>query len=32
MVAGSLKDPFAAIFADYTRQYGVGFAAIWGPW
>ncbi|HUN97120.1 MAG TPA: substrate-binding domain-containing protein, partial [Bradyrhizobium sp.] len=31
MAAGSLKEPFAAIFADYARQYGSGFAPVWGP-
>jgi molybdate transport system substrate-binding protein len=31
MAAGSLKDPFTAIFADYTKRYGGGFAAVWGP-
>jgi molybdate transport system substrate-binding protein len=31
MAAGSLKDAFTAIFADYTRQYGGGFAPVWGP-
>jgi ABC-type molybdate transport system substrate-binding protein len=31
MAAGSLKDPFAAIFADYSKQNDVGFAPVWGP-
>jgi ABC-type molybdate transport system substrate-binding protein len=31
MAAGSLKDAFTAIFADYTRQYGNSFAPVWGP-
>src|SRR5277367_2273254 len=31
MSAGSLKDAFTAIFADYTKQYGSGFAPVWGP-
>src|SRR5580698_2338751 len=31
MAAGSLKDAFTAIFADYTRQYGGSFAPVWGP-
>ena len=31
MAAGSLKDAFTAIFADYTKQYGSGFAPVWGP-
>jgi molybdate transport system substrate-binding protein len=31
MAAGSLKDAFTAIFADYTRQYGDSFAPVWGP-
>jgi molybdate transport system substrate-binding protein len=29
MAAGSLKDAFAAIFADYTKQYGGSFAPVW---
>ncbi len=29
--AGSLKDAFSAVFADYTRQYGGGFEPEWGP-
>ena len=29
--AGSLKDAFTAIFADYTRQYGAGFTPEYGP-
>jgi molybdate transport system substrate-binding protein len=31
MAAGSLKDPFIAIFADYAKRYGGGFAPVWGP-
>jgi molybdate transport system substrate-binding protein len=31
MAAGSLKDAFTAIFADYTKQYGSGFSPVWGP-
>jgi ABC-type molybdate transport system substrate-binding protein len=31
MAAGSLKDAFTAIFADYTKKYGGGFAPVWGP-
>src|SRR3984885_14733578 len=31
MAAGSLKDAFTAIFADYTKQYGGSFAPVWGP-
>jgi molybdate transport system substrate-binding protein len=31
MAAGSLKDAFTAIFADYGRQYGASFASVWGP-
>ena len=31
MAAGSLKDPFTAIFADFTRQYGGSFAPTYGP-
>ena len=31
LAAGSLKDAFTAIFADYSKQYGVGFASVWGP-
>jgi molybdate transport system substrate-binding protein len=29
--AGSLKDAFTSVFADYTRQYGSGFAPEYGP-
>jgi molybdate transport system substrate-binding protein len=29
--AGSLKDAFTAVFTDYTKQYGGGFAPEWGP-
>ena len=29
--AGSLKDAFTAVFADYTKQYGGTFAPEWGP-
>src|SRR5258708_37461419 len=31
MAAGSLKDAFTSVFADYTKRYGGGFAAVWGP-
>src|SRR6202000_1519707 len=31
MAAGSLKDAFTAIFADFTKQYGAGFAPVYGP-
>jgi molybdate transport system substrate-binding protein len=31
MAAGSLKDPFTAIFADFIRQYGGSFAPVYGP-
>jgi molybdate transport system substrate-binding protein len=31
MAAGSLKDAFSAVFADYTKQYGSGFSPVWGP-
>jgi molybdate transport system substrate-binding protein len=31
MAAGSLKDAFTAIFADYTKQYGASFSPVWGP-
>jgi ABC-type molybdate transport system substrate-binding protein len=31
MAAGSLKDVFTAIFADYTKQNGSGFAPVFGP-
>ena len=31
MAAGSLKDAFTAIFADYTKQYASGFAPVFGP-
>jgi ABC-type molybdate transport system substrate-binding protein len=31
MAAGSLKDAFTAIFADFSKQYGAGFAPVWGP-
>jgi molybdate transport system substrate-binding protein len=31
MAAGSLKDAFTAIFADYTKQYGGSFVPVWGP-
>lgn len=31
MAAGSLKDAFAAIFADFSKQYGGGFVPIFGP-
>src|SRR5882757_11260436 len=29
--AGSLKDAFTAIFADFGKQYGSSFAPVWGP-
>jgi ABC-type molybdate transport system substrate-binding protein len=31
MAAGSLKDAFTAVFADYSRQYGGSFSPVWGP-
>jgi ABC-type molybdate transport system substrate-binding protein len=31
MAAGSLKEAFTAIFADYTKRSGDGFAPVWGP-
>lgn len=31
MAAGSLKDAFTAVFADYTKQHGGGFSPVWGP-
>jgi molybdate transport system substrate-binding protein len=31
MAAGSLKDAFTVIFADFSKQYGAGFAPVWGP-
>jgi molybdate transport system substrate-binding protein len=31
MAAGSLKDAFIAVFADYTKQYGDAFSPVWGP-
>lgn len=31
MSAGSLKDAFTAVFADYTKQYGSSFSPVWGP-
>src|SRR5690349_5167245 len=31
MAAGSLKDPFTAIFAEFGKQYHVGFSPTWGP-
>jgi molybdenum ABC transporter molybdate-binding protein len=31
MAAGSLKDAFTAVFADYTKQYGVAFSPVWAP-
>jgi molybdate transport system substrate-binding protein len=31
MAAGSLKDAFAAIFADYTKLHGNTFSPVWGP-
>src|ERR1700761_3408542 len=31
MAAGSLKDAFTALFADFSKQYGSGFAPVYGP-
>lgn len=31
MAAGSLKDAFTAIFADFSKQYGNSFSPVWGP-
>jgi molybdate transport system substrate-binding protein len=31
MAAGSLKDAFTAIFADYGKKYGGSFVGVWGP-
>jgi ABC-type molybdate transport system substrate-binding protein len=31
MAAGSLKDAFTAIFADFSKHYGGGFAPVYGP-
>ena len=31
MAAGSLKDAFTAVFADYTKQHGGSFSPVWGP-
>jgi molybdate transport system substrate-binding protein len=31
MAAGSLKDAFTAVFADFSKQYGGGFSPEWGP-
>ena len=31
MAAGSLKDAFTSIFADFSKQYGAGFVPVWGP-
>jgi molybdate transport system substrate-binding protein len=31
LAAGSLKDGFTAVFADYTKQYGSSFSPVWGP-
>jgi molybdate transport system substrate-binding protein len=31
MAAGSLKDAFTAIFADYAKQFGSGFVPVFGP-
>jgi len=31
MAAGSLKDAFTAVFADFSRQYGGSFAPAYGP-
>jgi hypothetical protein len=30
MAAGSLKDAFTAIFADYSKRYGGSFSPVWG--
>jgi molybdate transport system substrate-binding protein len=31
LAAGSLKDAFTAIFADYGKLYGSTFSPVWGP-
>jgi len=31
MAAGSLREVFAAVFADYAKLYGGSFAPVWGP-
>ena len=31
VAAGSLKDAFTTIFADYAKLHGAGFAPVWGP-
>jgi molybdate transport system substrate-binding protein len=31
LTAGSLKDAFTAIFADYSRKYDNTFAPVWRP-
>jgi molybdate transport system substrate-binding protein len=31
MAAGSLKDAFTAVFADYAKRYGGNFSPVWGP-
>jgi molybdate transport system substrate-binding protein len=31
MAAGSLKDAFTAIFADYAKLHGSSFSPVWGP-
>jgi ABC-type molybdate transport system substrate-binding protein len=31
VAAGSLKDAFTAIFADYSKQYGDAVSPLWGP-
>ena len=31
MAAGSLKDAFTAIFADYAKLHGGSFSPVWGP-
>lgn len=31
MAAGSLKEALTAVFADFTRHYGGGFAPVYGP-
>jgi ABC-type molybdate transport system substrate-binding protein len=31
MAAGSLKDPFTAIFAEFAKRYETSFSPVWGP-
>jgi ABC-type molybdate transport system substrate-binding protein len=31
MAAGSLKDAFTSVFADFSKRYGAGFVPVWGP-